>query len=43
MHSATMTVIEAPAYEAVPVESAGGSLTPEQKAFRDAWLGSSQE
>ena len=31
---------EDPALEAVPVESAGGALTPAQRAFREAWLGS---
>jgi predicted metalloprotease with PDZ domain len=30
---------EDPTMEAVPIESAGGTLTAEQKAFRDAWLG----
>jgi predicted metalloprotease with PDZ domain len=35
-----ITVEEDPALEAVPVEAAGGTLTPEQRAFRDAWLGS---
>jgi predicted metalloprotease with PDZ domain len=36
----TLTFAENPALEAVPIESAGGTLTPEQKAFRDGWLGS---
>lgn len=36
----TMTLRENPALEAVPVETAGGTLAPEQKTFRDAWLGS---
>jgi predicted metalloprotease with PDZ domain len=31
---------EDPALEIVPVETAGGTLTAEQKAFREAWLGS---
>ncbi|MCA1562560.1 MAG: PDZ domain-containing protein [Acidobacteria bacterium] len=35
----SVTLAEDPAMEAVPVESAGGTLTAEQKAFRDAWLG----
>ena len=35
----TLTLGEDPALEAVPTEAAGGTLTPEQKAFRDAWLG----
>ncbi|HEX5474723.1 MAG TPA: PDZ domain-containing protein [Vicinamibacterales bacterium] len=28
-----------PSLEAVPIESTGGTLTPEQQAFRNAWLG----
>jgi predicted metalloprotease with PDZ domain len=35
----TLTLGEDPAMEAVPVESAGGTLTADQKAFREAWLG----
>jgi predicted metalloprotease with PDZ domain len=35
----TLVLGEDPALELVPVERAG-SLTPQQKAFRDAWLGS---
>jgi predicted metalloprotease with PDZ domain len=31
---------EDPSFEVVPVESAGGTLTPEQKRFREGWLGS---
>lgn len=31
---------EDPDLEAVPVESAGGTPTPAQRAFREAWLGS---
>ena len=31
---------EDPALEAIPVESGGGTLSPEQKAFRNSWLGS---
>jgi len=31
---------EDPTLEAIPVESAGRTLLPEQKAFRDGWLGS---
>jgi predicted metalloprotease with PDZ domain len=38
--TATITLKEDPALETVPVESAGGTLTPEQTAFREAWLGS---
>jgi predicted metalloprotease with PDZ domain len=36
----TVTLKEDPALEVVTVESTGGTLTPEQKAFREAWLGS---
>ena len=36
----TIVLKEDPAMEVVPVESAGATLTAEQKAFRDAWLGS---
>ncbi len=38
--TATITLKEDPAFETVPVESPGGTLTPGQKAFREAWLGS---
>ncbi len=37
---ATITLKEDPALEAVTVESTGTALTAEQKAFREAWLGS---
>lgn len=36
----TITLKEDPGLEVVTVESTGGTLTPDQKAFRDAWLGS---
>ena len=36
----TLTLGEDPALEGVPTESAGGTLTPAQKAFREGWLGS---
>jgi predicted metalloprotease with PDZ domain len=36
----SVTLAEDPHLEVVPVESAGGSLTPAQKAFRERWLGS---
>jgi predicted metalloprotease with PDZ domain len=36
----TIVLKEDPAMEVVPAESAGPALTAEQKAFRDAWLGS---
>jgi predicted metalloprotease with PDZ domain len=38
--TATITTKEDPALETVAIEAAGGTLTPEQKAFRDSWLGS---
>jgi predicted metalloprotease with PDZ domain len=34
-----ITLAEDPALDAVAVESTGGTLTAEQKAFREAWLG----
>jgi predicted metalloprotease with PDZ domain len=37
---ATLTLAEDPSFFFQPVERAGGTPTPEQKAFRDAWLGS---
>jgi predicted metalloprotease with PDZ domain len=37
--SGTITLKEDPSLEAVPVEDTGGGLTPQQKAFREAWLG----
>jgi predicted metalloprotease with PDZ domain len=36
----TMTLRENPELEAVPVESSGGTLSDDQKTFREAWLGS---
>jgi predicted metalloprotease with PDZ domain len=38
--TATITLKEDPALEAATVESTGGTLTADQKAFRDSWLGS---
>ena len=38
--SLTLTFGEDPALEAVLVESTGGTVTAEQRAFRDSWLGS---
>jgi len=38
--TATIVLKEDPALEAVPVEATGGTLTTDQKTFRDAWLGS---
>lgn len=37
--TASMTLIADPSIELVRVEAAGGTVTPEQQAFRDAWLG----
>jgi predicted metalloprotease with PDZ domain len=38
--TATIALRENPALEAIAIESAGGTPSPEQKAFREAWLGS---
>jgi predicted metalloprotease with PDZ domain len=38
--TSNITLAEDPAMQALTVESAGGTLTPAQKAFRDAWIGS---
>jgi hypothetical protein len=35
-----MTLAEDPSLEVVTVEASGGTLTPAQKTFRDAWLAS---
>ena len=40
---ATLTLAERPHVELVTVESIGETLTSQQREFRDAWLGSSQE
>jgi predicted metalloprotease with PDZ domain len=37
---ATITLGEDPAWQAATIESTGGTLTPEQKAFRESWVGS---
>jgi predicted metalloprotease with PDZ domain len=37
---ATIVLKEDPSIEIVPIESTGAALTPEQKSFRTAWLGS---
>src|SRR5205823_6165762 len=37
--TATVTLAESPHLEVVPIESAGGRLTPAQQAFRARWLG----
>ena len=37
--TATILLKEDPSLDAVTVESTGAALTPDQKAFRDAWLG----
>jgi predicted metalloprotease with PDZ domain len=36
----TVTLAEDPAFEAALIESSGGTLSPEQKKFREGWLGS---
>lgn len=36
----TLTLAEDPALQAATIESTGGRLTPEQQAFREAWVGS---
>ena len=36
----TITLAENPAMELIGIERTGGTLTAEQKRFRDAWLGS---
>jgi predicted metalloprotease with PDZ domain len=38
LQTATLTLAEDPATELVPVERAGGTLTPAQRAFRQHWL-----
>ncbi len=38
--TARMTLVENPAVEAVPYESAGMQVTPRMRAFREAWLSS---
>jgi predicted metalloprotease with PDZ domain len=39
----TLTLAEDPALEAVSVESTGGELTAEQRAFRESWLGAKRK
>jgi predicted metalloprotease with PDZ domain len=41
--NATITLEENRWMEIVPIEKSGGTLSPEQKQFRDAWLGSKVE
>ncbi|MGH9409916.1 MAG: M61 family metallopeptidase [Vicinamibacterales bacterium] len=41
--TATITLAENPALEAVIVEDAGGTPTPDQLAFRHTWLGSQRK
>ena len=38
----TFTLAQDPHIELVTVESTGATLTPEQRLFREAWLGSQQ-
>ena len=40
---ATLTVEEDPRIEIVPVEKSGGTLSDEQRRFRESWLGSLQK
>ena len=40
---ATITLGHDPALQAATIESTGGTLTPAQRAFRDAWVGSKVE
>ena len=35
----TLAIKQDPAFNFVQTETVGGTLTPVQKAFRDAWLG----
>jgi S1-C subfamily serine protease len=37
---ATVQAVEDPSLDAVPIESGGGTLTADQRAFRQSWLGS---
>ena len=41
--NATLTLEEDPRVEVVLVEKTGGTLTDEQRRFRESWLGSLQE
>ena len=38
----TVVLAEDPNVELVSLESTGGTLSPDQAAFREAWLGSQQ-
>jgi predicted metalloprotease with PDZ domain len=38
VRTVSVTLAEDPALELVPVERTGGSLSPEQRGFRDSWL-----
>jgi PDZ domain-containing secreted protein len=40
---ATLTLEEDPGVEIVPVEKTGGTLSDEQRRFRESWLGSLQK
>ena len=37
--TASVTLAEDPHQEIVPIEAAGAAATPEQRSFRDRWLG----
>ena len=41
--NATLALEEDPRIEVVPVEKTGGTLTDEQRRFRESWLGSLQK
>ena len=36
--TARVTLAEDPRLDLIPIESTGGTLTPEQKRFRESWL-----
>jgi predicted metalloprotease with PDZ domain len=41
--NATLTPVEDPRVEVVPVEKTGGTLTEDQRKFRESWLSSAQK
>ncbi len=41
--NATLVLDEDPRIEVVPVETTGGTLTDDQKRFRESWLNSLQK
>jgi predicted metalloprotease with PDZ domain len=38
-----ITLVEDPTLEVVSLESTGGTLSSDQRAFRDAWLGAKKK